>query len=132
MANSTPMKRGRPPINNRVIRVGGAIALPPLLRECGIDADALIAEVGLQATAFDHPYNVIPFARLGELARLAADHTGLADIGLRQHEFQLVTVGQLDGLRLICRREGGGHGLRRKALVRLGGGRAGHAGRDQR
>ena len=57
---------------------------------------------------------------------------GLADIGLRQHEFQLVTVGQLDGLRLICRREGGGHGLRRKALVRLGGGRAGHAGRDQR
>lgn len=83
MGNSTPNKRGRPPINNHVIRVGGAIALPPLLRERGIDADALIAEVGLQAAAFDHPDNVIPFAKLGELAHLAAERAGLPDLGLR-------------------------------------------------
>ncbi len=34
-------------------------------------------------TAFDHPDNVIPFAALGQLVSLAADRTGLADIGLR-------------------------------------------------
>ena len=83
MENSTPIKRGRPPIRNQVIRVGGAIALPSLLRERGIDADALIAEVGLQVASFDHPDNVIPFAKLGELAHLAAQRTGLADLGLR-------------------------------------------------
>jgi AraC-like DNA-binding protein len=83
VGNSTPTKRGRRPINNQVIRVGGAIALPPLLRQRGIDADGLIAEVGLQATAFDHPDNVIPFAKLGELAHLAAERTGLPDLGLR-------------------------------------------------
>jgi AraC-like DNA-binding protein len=81
--NSIQLKRGRPPINNQVIRVGGAIALPPLLREHGVDAEALIAEVGLQAGAFDHPDNVIPFAKLGELAHLAAERTGLPDLGLR-------------------------------------------------
>lgn len=83
MENSTASKRGRPPISNQVIRVGGAIALPALLRERGIDADALIAEVGLQAAAFDHPDNVIPFAKLGELTHIAAARTGLPDLGLR-------------------------------------------------
>lgn len=63
--------------------MGGAIALPPLLRERGIDADSLIAEVGLQAAAFEHPDNVIPFAKLGELVHLAAERSGLADLGLR-------------------------------------------------
>ncbi|MCK6406542.1 MAG: AraC family transcriptional regulator [Rhodocyclaceae bacterium] len=83
MESVTPTRRGRPPISNRVIRVGGAMAIVALLRERSIDADALMAAVGLPAEAFGHPDNVIPFARLGELARLAADHTGLADIGLR-------------------------------------------------
>ena len=83
MGNSTPNKRGRPPISDQVIRVGGAIALPSLLRERGIDADTLIAEVGLQAAAFEHPDNVIPFAKLGELAHLAVERSGLSDLGLR-------------------------------------------------
>lgn len=83
MGNSTTGKRGRPPISHHVIRVGGAIGLPSLLRKHGIDADALIAEVGLQAAAFEHPDNVIPFAKLGELARLAAERTRLPDLGLR-------------------------------------------------
>lgn len=83
MENSTANRRGRPPISSQVIRVGGAIGLPSLLREHGIDADALVAEVGLQAAAFDHPDNVIPFAKLGELAHLAAERTGLPDLGLR-------------------------------------------------
>jgi len=63
--------------------VGSAIALPTILRECGIDADALIAQIGLPVAVFDHPDNVIPFAKLGELAHLAAERTGLLDIGLR-------------------------------------------------
>ena len=83
MGNSTSSRRGRPPISNQVIRVGGAIALPSIVREHGIDADALIAEVGLQAAVFDHPDNVIPFAKLGELGHLAAERTGLSDLGLR-------------------------------------------------
>ncbi len=83
MKNSPASPRGRPPISSQVIRVGGAIALPPLLRAHGIDPDALIAEVGLQAAAFDHPDNVIPFAKLGALAQLAAERTGLPDLGLR-------------------------------------------------
>lgn len=82
MENSTHNRRGRPPISNKVIRVGGAIALPALLQARGIDAAALIAQVGLPMTAFDHPDNVIPFAKLGELGHLAAERTGLSDIGL--------------------------------------------------
>ncbi len=79
--------------------MGGAIALPSILREHGINADALIAEVGLQAAAFEHPDNVIPFAKLGELAHLAAERTGLSDLGLRvcmQTELVMLgTVGYL-------------------------------------
>jgi AraC-like DNA-binding protein len=95
----TSNRRGRPPISNRVIRVGGAIALPGLLRAHGIDADALLAEAGLHAASFDHPDNVIPFGRLGALTHIAAERTGLADIGLRacMHTglAQLGTVGYL-------------------------------------
>ena len=83
MNNVTSTRRGRPPISNRVIRVGGAIALPAILRGRGIDADALITQVGLPVAVFDHPDNVIPFAKLGELTHLAAERTGLSDIGLR-------------------------------------------------
>ena len=45
------------------------MAIVALLRERSIDADALMAAVGLRPRAFGHPDNVIPFARLGELAR---------------------------------------------------------------
>lgn len=83
MADSTQARRGRPPINDRVIRVGGAIAVLALLRSRGIDADELISEVGLPVAAFDHPDNVIPFAKLGVFADLAAERSGLSDIGLR-------------------------------------------------
>jgi AraC-like DNA-binding protein len=83
MEKSTSSKLGRPPISNRVIRVGGAIGLIALLRERGLNADALAARVGLTVAIFDHHDNVIPFAKLGEFLNLAAEHTGLPDIGLR-------------------------------------------------
>ena len=83
MKPATTPKPGRPPISERVIRVGGAIALIPLLRERGVDVEALFAQVGLPLAAFDHPDHVIPFAKLCQLGKLAADRTGLADLGLR-------------------------------------------------
>ncbi len=71
------------PIPGHVIRVGGAIALFPLLRERGIDPEALATEAGLSARVFANPDNVVPFAALCRLAHLARERTGLSDIGLR-------------------------------------------------
>ena len=70
-------------IPGHVIRVGGAIALFPLLRERGIDPEALAAEAGLSAQVFANPDNVVPFAALCRLAHLARERTGLCDVGLR-------------------------------------------------
>lgn len=74
---------GRPALGDHVIRVGGAIALLPLLHAKGIDADALAEEAGLPVAAFDDADNVVPFVALGRFAQLAARRTSLPDIGLR-------------------------------------------------
>ena len=66
-----------------VIRVGGAIALFPLLRENGIDPEALAVEAGLSAEVFANPDNVVPFVALCRLLHLARERTGLCDVGLR-------------------------------------------------
>jgi AraC-like DNA-binding protein len=71
------------PVPGHVIRVGGAIALFPLLRERGVDPVAVAAEAGLSAQVFANPDNVVPFAALCRLAQLASERTGLGDIGLR-------------------------------------------------
>ncbi|MFO1415031.1 MAG: AraC family transcriptional regulator [Burkholderiales bacterium] len=73
----------RPSTSERVIRVGGAAALLPLLVQHGIDPAPLAAEVGLSAQVFANPDNVVPFRALCRLAALAAERTGLPDIGLR-------------------------------------------------
>jgi AraC-like DNA-binding protein len=83
VGNSTPKQRGRPNISNHVIRVGTAIPLLSLIRQRGFDVNAVIAEIGLRAEAFDHPDNVIPFAKLAELLHLAAARTGIPDLGVR-------------------------------------------------
>jgi len=83
MGDSISVRRGRPLISDQVIRVGGAIGLPALLHEHGIDAVALIAEAGLQATVVEDPDHVIRFAKLVELVHLAGKRTGLTDVGLR-------------------------------------------------
>ena len=69
--------------SEKVIRVGGAVALLPLLVEYGVDPDALATEAGLSAAVFANPDNVVPFAALCRLLKLAEDRTGLPDIGLR-------------------------------------------------
>lgn len=66
-----------------VIRVGGAVALFPLLRERGIDPASLAAEAGLSARIFDDPDNVVPFVALCGLVHRARERTGLCDVGLR-------------------------------------------------
>jgi AraC-like DNA-binding protein len=71
------------PVPGHVIRVGGAIALFPLLRENGIDPEALAAEAGLSAQVFADPDNVVPFVALCRLTHLARERTGLCDVGLR-------------------------------------------------
>ena len=68
---------------DRVIRIGGAAALVPLLARHGIDPAALVAEAGLSLGVFASPDNVVPFGALCRVAALAADRTRLPDIGLR-------------------------------------------------
>jgi len=74
---------GRPPVSSRVIRVGGALGLLPLLRERGVDPHAFFVAAGLPIGAFDHPDNVVPFASLCRLLHIIANGTGLVDIGVR-------------------------------------------------
>jgi len=74
---------GRPPIRDYVIRVGGATALIPGLRERGVDPEPLLREAGLTTRAFDHPDSVVPFTALCRALRLAVERTGLGDVGLR-------------------------------------------------
>jgi AraC-like DNA-binding protein len=92
-----------------VIRVGGAAALLPLLRERGVEVEALVAQVGVPITTFDHPDNVIPFAKLGQLVSLAAERTGLTDIGLRAClRTRLGALGTLGYLVANCESVGSG------------------------
>lgn len=74
---------GRPPIRDYVIRVGGAAALLPVLRERHVDPEPLLREAGLTTLAFDHPDNIVPFAALCRALRLVVERTGLDDVGLR-------------------------------------------------
>jgi AraC-like DNA-binding protein len=68
---------------DRVIRVGGAAALVPLLAEHGIDPGSLVAEAGLSLGVFASPDNVVPFEALCRVVALAAARAHLPDIGLR-------------------------------------------------
>jgi len=93
-----------------VIRVGGAAALLPLLAREGIDVGRLVSEVGLTIAVFDDPDNVVPFAALCRLVKLAAERTGLADVGLRTClATGLASLGTLGYL--IANSETVGHGL---------------------
>jgi AraC-like DNA-binding protein len=89
--------------SEKVIRVGGAVGLLPLLVQHGVDPDALATEAGLSAAVFANPDNVVPFAALCRLLKLAEDHTGLADIGLRACvSTGLASLGKLGYLAANC------------------------------
>lgn len=55
----------------------------PLLARHDIDPDAVAREVGLSASVFADPDNVVPFATLCRFVQLAAERTGLSDLGHR-------------------------------------------------
>lgn len=97
-------------VPGHVIRVGGAIALFPLLRENGIDPEALTAEAGLSAQVFDKPDNVVPFVALCRLTHLARERTGLCDVGLRACTNTGLTALGLLGY-LVANSESVGRGL---------------------
>jgi AraC-like DNA-binding protein len=63
-------------------RVGGAIALPRILRELGADANAVIGAAGLSPEILSEPENVIPFSRLGHLLRQGIEATQCEHLGL--------------------------------------------------
>lgn len=89
--------------SEKVIRVGGAIGLLPILAEQGVDAEALAAEAGLSAAIFANPDNVVPFALLCRLLNLAEARTKLSDIGLRAClNTGLASLGKLGYLAANC------------------------------
>lgn len=97
-------------VPGHLIRVGGAVALFPLLRERGIDPEVLAADAGLSAQVFDNPDNVVPFGALCRLTHLARKRTGLCDVGLRAcTNTGLAALGLLGYL--VANSESVGHGL---------------------
>lgn len=81
--HSVAAKRAPAKTSDRVIRIGGAAALIPLLVQEGIEPDALVSEGGLSPGVFANPDNVVPFEALCRVVALAADRAQLPDIGLR-------------------------------------------------
>ncbi|MBV8426934.1 MAG: AraC family transcriptional regulator [Hyphomicrobiales bacterium] len=65
-----------------LIRVGGAMALPAMLRDLGADPTAVIASAGLDPKILADPENVIPFRTLGRLFEQAAQATRRDHMGL--------------------------------------------------
>jgi AraC-like DNA-binding protein len=63
-------------------RVAGFVALPQLIRQLGGDAEALLAEAGLEPSALSHPDNRVSFTALATLLDRAASSTGCAHLGL--------------------------------------------------
>ncbi len=80
-----PVARARAPAktSDRLIRIGGAAALIPLLSQHGVDPGPLVTEGGLSLGVFASPDNVVPFDALCRVVKLAADRTQLPDIGIR-------------------------------------------------
>lgn len=80
-------------------RIGGAVAIPAVLRELGVDADSIIQAVGLRLQVFENPENTIPIQTLGRLvsrcvAATNCEHFGLL-VGHRQTTSSLGYVGLL-------------------------------------
>jgi AraC-like DNA-binding protein len=65
-----------------VVRVGGAAAIPAVLRDHGVDPAELLAEAGISPNLFDDPDNMIPFVGLGRLVAICVARTGCSHFGL--------------------------------------------------
>lgn len=63
-------------------RISGLTALPSVLRDLGVDPDALLARVGLPPDALATPDRRLPFAMLAQLLLLAANEAACPHLGL--------------------------------------------------
>ena len=72
------------------VRVGGAFAIPEVLRQLGADPATVLAEVGVDVRLFDDPDNLIPYAKRARLLEHCVARTGCVHFGL--------LVGQRGGL----------------------------------
>jgi AraC-like DNA-binding protein len=65
-----------------VVRIGGAHALPQVLRDLGADPRKLCAAAGMGLEFFDDPENVVPYPTVARLLHLAVEQTGCKHVGL--------------------------------------------------
>ena len=63
-------------------RVGGAIALPEILRDLGADPNAIVSAAGLSPEILADPENVVPIIALGHLLDKSVEATQCEHIGL--------------------------------------------------
>ena len=73
-------------MNNRIddgtVRIGGAMAVPVVLRSLGADASAVCTEAGIDIGLFDDPDNLISNAARIHLFNLCVTRTGCRHFGL--------------------------------------------------
>jgi AraC-like DNA-binding protein len=62
--------------------VGPLVALPGLLAELGVDADAALSEAGLDAEMLARPDNLVPYASLAKVVREAARRAQCPHLGV--------------------------------------------------
>jgi AraC-like DNA-binding protein len=74
------------------VRMAPLLAVPALLREMGLNPDALIAEAGLDPALFADPDNTIALADGGRFLALCASRTGCPHLGLLIGERQGLNV----------------------------------------
>lgn len=74
--------RAKRAFGEAVVRVGGAAAIPAVLRDHGVDPAELLAEAGISPSLFDDPDNMIPFVSLGRLIAICVARTGCSHFGL--------------------------------------------------
>jgi hypothetical protein len=78
----TGQRKWTRPATEAIVRIGGALAIPPVLRSLGADPAEVPAESGFDLKLFDDPDNRVSFAARNRLmghcaARTACPHFGL-------------------------------------------------------
>jgi AraC-like DNA-binding protein len=87
------------PILAGLIRLGVAREIASVLRDQGIDPDAIISEAGLDPRLFDDGNNAVPIAAIGRLFSLCVARTSCSTLGLRVgQKASISALGLLGGL----------------------------------
>jgi AraC-like DNA-binding protein len=84
--------RERSVISAGVLRVAPMAAIPPMLRDAGIEPREVLAEFGIEPGYFDDPENVIPFTTMGRIFLRCLDRTGCEHFGLLVGQHSGVSV----------------------------------------